>query len=183
MTRSSQLYLDISKIFIEVDCALFFLYADDTQIYFASSSPNSRSTIVLSACLAYIRAWMSANFRKLNVDKTEAILLGWRQRLHYSKDTAHLELCRQHNDPNQTPYTYLTSSGPDSTGYITEWMTSISSILCWNPFILSHLPTSPTSSLPNHPLDWHQPPVRPSHPPPHHRGHAYYTPKLLNTLP
>uniref|UniRef100_A0A4W3H027 Reverse transcriptase domain-containing protein n=1 Tax=Callorhinchus milii TaxID=7868 RepID=A0A4W3H027_CALMI len=60
----------------------FHMYADDTQIYFASSNIDSRSTNVLSACQADIRPWMSANVQQLNVDKTEPILFGSCQRLH-----------------------------------------------------------------------------------------------------
>uniref|UniRef100_A0A4W3K4W7 Reverse transcriptase domain-containing protein n=1 Tax=Callorhinchus milii TaxID=7868 RepID=A0A4W3K4W7_CALMI len=58
------------------------IYLDETQIYFAFSSTNSRSASVLSVCLADIKAWMSVNFLQLNVDKVEAILLGSRQHLH-----------------------------------------------------------------------------------------------------
>uniref|UniRef100_A0A4W3HJM1 Reverse transcriptase domain-containing protein n=1 Tax=Callorhinchus milii TaxID=7868 RepID=A0A4W3HJM1_CALMI len=60
----------------------FHMYSDDTQIYFASCSTNSRSPDVLTACLADIKAWRCVNFLKLNMDKTEAILLGSCQHLH-----------------------------------------------------------------------------------------------------
>uniref|UniRef100_A0A4W3J5N3 Reverse transcriptase domain-containing protein n=1 Tax=Callorhinchus milii TaxID=7868 RepID=A0A4W3J5N3_CALMI len=62
----------------------FHTYADDTQLYLSASTLNSRTTAVLTDCLSDIKSWMRANFLQLNVDKTEALLIGSRQRLSTS---------------------------------------------------------------------------------------------------
>ena len=58
------------------------IYADDTQIYFSIKPCSVAQEIPrLEECLRDIHQWMSANFLKLNSDKTEVILLGTRQQL------------------------------------------------------------------------------------------------------
>ncbi|XP_066492508.1 uncharacterized protein [Tiliqua scincoides] len=50
-------------------------YADDTQLYHAFS-PDSRVAVEgLERCLEAVRIWMGANKLKLNLDKTEALLV------------------------------------------------------------------------------------------------------------
>ena len=55
----------------------FHFYADDTQIYLSCSS-SSFTEKINSFLLAYktISQWISANFLKLNADKTEIMILG-----------------------------------------------------------------------------------------------------------
>uniref|UniRef100_A0A4W3IWQ4 Reverse transcriptase domain-containing protein n=1 Tax=Callorhinchus milii TaxID=7868 RepID=A0A4W3IWQ4_CALMI len=60
------------------------MYADDTQLYRSASTLNSRATAVLTDCLSDIKSWMRANFLQLNVNKTEALLIGSHQRLSTS---------------------------------------------------------------------------------------------------
>uniref|UniRef100_A0A4W3GQL0 Reverse transcriptase domain-containing protein n=1 Tax=Callorhinchus milii TaxID=7868 RepID=A0A4W3GQL0_CALMI len=62
----------------------FHMYADDTQLYLSASTLNSRTTAVLTDCLSDIKSWMRANFLRLNVNKTEALLIGSHQRLSTS---------------------------------------------------------------------------------------------------
>ena len=57
----------------------FHFYADDTQLYisFRPRDDVSRAEVVarVESCVADIRAWMTANYLKLNDDKTELVVL------------------------------------------------------------------------------------------------------------
>ncbi|CAI5766632.1 Hypothetical predicted protein [Podarcis lilfordi] len=50
-------------------------YANDTQLYFSSTFAGV-AMYVLDCCLALVMDWIRANKRKLNPDKTEALLVG-----------------------------------------------------------------------------------------------------------
>ena len=53
------------------------LYADDTQIYLELDSTKfASSTTELTNCLEAVQAWMGNNKLKLNLDKTEFIVIG-----------------------------------------------------------------------------------------------------------
>jgi hypothetical protein len=55
----------------------FHLYADDTQIYLSCEVNNlDKATSKIEACIREVKSWMSANFLRLNDDKTEIMLLG-----------------------------------------------------------------------------------------------------------
>ncbi len=57
-------------------------YADDTQLYLSfDPSEANQAMDRLNKCLADIRSWMSANFLKLNSEKTELLLIGHPKRL------------------------------------------------------------------------------------------------------
>ena len=61
------------------------IYADDTQIY-ASICPTSADGVSLAVsnietCVSEIQNWMSQNFLKLNAEKTEVIVCGFRAQL------------------------------------------------------------------------------------------------------
>ncbi|XP_072050137.1 uncharacterized protein [Amphiura filiformis] len=61
------------------------IYADDTQVY-VSVCPTSSSGVNLAVskleqCVNDINIWMSENYLKLNADKTEVIMLGYRSQL------------------------------------------------------------------------------------------------------
>uniref|UniRef100_A0A4W3GWS9 Reverse transcriptase domain-containing protein n=1 Tax=Callorhinchus milii TaxID=7868 RepID=A0A4W3GWS9_CALMI len=62
----------------------FHMYADDTQLLLSASPLNSRTTGVLTDCLSDMKSWTRDNFLQLNVSKTEALLIGSRQRLRTS---------------------------------------------------------------------------------------------------
>uniref|UniRef100_A0A4W3HD18 Reverse transcriptase domain-containing protein n=1 Tax=Callorhinchus milii TaxID=7868 RepID=A0A4W3HD18_CALMI len=75
----------------------FHMYADDTQLYLSSSTLNSTTTDVLTAYLSDIESWMRDNFLQLNVRKTEALLIGSRQRLRTSgADSISIQGCTLH---------------------------------------------------------------------------------------
>lgn len=61
------------------------IYADDTQIYFCvcPTTTNGVKLAVssLEKCVKDVNEWMSQNFLKLNADKTEVIILGFRAQL------------------------------------------------------------------------------------------------------
>ena len=57
-------------------------YADDTQLYIACSVDDAASALsVLESCLTSLHSWFCHNGLALNPAKSEAILLGTRQRL------------------------------------------------------------------------------------------------------
>ena len=63
----------------------FHTYADDTQIYVSvcPTSCNGVRTAVckLEQCVCKVQNWMSANFLKLNAEKTEVMAFGFRAQL------------------------------------------------------------------------------------------------------
>ena len=57
-------------------------YADDTQLYIACSVNDAASAVsTLEFCLASLHSWFCHNGLALNINKSEAILFGSRQRL------------------------------------------------------------------------------------------------------
>ena len=61
---------------------LLHIFADETQIYFSIKPVDAhRSTIKFEHCLKDIHQWMTANFLKLNSDKTEVMMVGTYQQL------------------------------------------------------------------------------------------------------
>ena len=65
------------------------IYADDTQLYLALKPASYTQSITeVESCLVDIHTWMSANFLKLNSDKTEVTLFGtWQQLKKYGIDS------------------------------------------------------------------------------------------------
>ena len=61
------------------------IYADDTQVY-VSVCPTTSNGVTLAVsrleqCINDVNEWMSQNFLKLNADKTEVIMLGFKAQL------------------------------------------------------------------------------------------------------
>ena len=55
---------------------------DDTQLYLSVTADKVNGSVPQrERCLSEIHAWMSANFLKLNSDKTEVLTFGTRQQL------------------------------------------------------------------------------------------------------
>ena len=58
------------------------IFADDTQLYLSVTADKVNGSVPqIERCLSEIHAWMSANFLKLNSDKTEVLTFGTRQQL------------------------------------------------------------------------------------------------------
>jgi hypothetical protein len=80
----------------------YHIYADDTQIYIVVEPMKNWEDISprLKLCLSEIREWMSANFLKLNQDKTELMVFAPKHRV---KDVAKLSIsfggCVIHDTP------------------------------------------------------------------------------------
>lgn len=53
-----------------------YLYADDIQLYISVEPRDTASLENLSNCMSNIVQWMTANFLKLNKDKTEILIVG-----------------------------------------------------------------------------------------------------------
>ena len=51
------------------------LYPDDAQLYVTLDSTND-AVAKIEQCIAEIKDWMTANFLRLNADKTEVLLIG-----------------------------------------------------------------------------------------------------------
>ena len=77
---SSKLFKIISRHLPSVHA-----YADDTQLYLsfkAGDDVNEKSAIAaMEACVLDIHKWMLSDRRKLNMDKTEFLLIGTKQQL------------------------------------------------------------------------------------------------------
>ena len=74
---SSKLFLTIEKHLPNVHC-----YADDTQLYLAFKPGNDTDEVAAlrESCIADIRRWMLSDKLKLNLDKTEFLIMGmWQQ--------------------------------------------------------------------------------------------------------
>ena len=76
--------LPLGELVRQFDLALH-IYADDTQVYF-SVCPTTQEGVDQAAskiedCVNKIQTWMSQNFLKLNADKTEVIVFGFRTQL------------------------------------------------------------------------------------------------------
>ena len=62
------------------------IYADDTQVYVSvcpttSSGVNLAVSWRLDLCVHDVNEWMTMNFLKLNADKTDVVMLGFKAQL------------------------------------------------------------------------------------------------------
>ena len=76
--------LPLGKLIRQYDLELH-IYADDTQVY-VSVCPTSEAGVKpavskLENCVSNIQLWMAKNFLKLNADKTEVMVFGYRTQL------------------------------------------------------------------------------------------------------
>jgi len=55
---------------------IFHSYADDTQIYFTVQPNSVFPPSSLTSCLHDLKIWMAQNYLKLNMEKTEILLVG-----------------------------------------------------------------------------------------------------------
>ena len=68
---------DLEKIVTKYGLSIH-LYADDTQVYFSFDVNCSCPDLsMMKHCFAEIKSWMSANYLKLNDDKTEFVDIGY----------------------------------------------------------------------------------------------------------
>ena len=76
------------------------MYADDTQLYVTLDSTNS-AMAKIEICIARIKDWMTANFLRLNSDKTEVLLIGSPFQLN---KLSRVEICMGDSITNSSDY-------------------------------------------------------------------------------
>jgi hypothetical protein len=70
------------------------VYADDTQLYLEFRKEDTEVTIEkIQKCVEDIQSWMTANWLKLNEDKTEIIIFGTKYKLSQLENIEELNIC------------------------------------------------------------------------------------------
>ncbi len=81
------IYMRPLELILQKHDISYHFYADDTQLHLSFDPSESCAAIKrLNSCLADIRSWMSANYLKLNSDKTELLLIGNPKRVAKVRD-------------------------------------------------------------------------------------------------
>ena len=74
------LYTTPLSFLVKDSPVLFYLYADDTQLYISfTASESAKNLSILSSTLDSVHAWLTANRLSVNPSKTEYLLVGSRQ--------------------------------------------------------------------------------------------------------
>ena len=77
-TLFSLYMLPLGQIISHFGCIAYHCYADDTLLYFTVKPDDFSNLDTLHYCLAVIKDWMSLNFLQLNSDKTEFLIVDFR---------------------------------------------------------------------------------------------------------
>ena len=79
-----------------------YLYADDTQVYISRSLTDTHTPMPVNAYHTHILSWMESSKLKLNVEKTDVIVIGTKQQRNKNVDYFSVKILGNDTSPSNT---------------------------------------------------------------------------------